>query len=305
MPLNDFLFGSPERTEQVSRFDKPTLGAISQARQMGLQGLQNPMAGFQPIEQKARQNFGQQAIPSIAERFTKYGNQNSSAFQNALGGAAGDFESNLAALGSEYGRGQQAHFRDLLNTGTQQTFDTLRTPERSGFLENAFNTLPQIGARLGAAYFSGGGSELANAFGGLNNLNQNQLNNYGQQSQLQYANQQQRLSPQASSQQQSGQQGANLMNDFEVGSGQPPMQPASQNQQVAQNNAGFRQLQQQFRQQPQAQQGPSISALGTPIASMPGQYAGNQFANSVYSAATNAQQQAKVRQEVSRIFQGR
>lgn len=60
---------------------------------------------FAPIEQEYIRQFNQQTIPGIAERFT--GNQRSSAFQNALGGAGSDLASRLAGLRGQFDVGQQ------------------------------------------------------------------------------------------------------------------------------------------------------------------------------------------------------
>lgn len=72
-----------------------------------LQGSQTPQGyGFEPIENRARQQFEQRTIPGLAERFSSLGSggsQRSSAFTGALGGAASDLEGQLAALRSQYG----------------------------------------------------------------------------------------------------------------------------------------------------------------------------------------------------------
>lgn len=58
---------------------------------------------FGPIEQLARQNFEQQTIPSIAERFAGLGGLGSTAFRGELGKAGSNLESQLAALRSAHG----------------------------------------------------------------------------------------------------------------------------------------------------------------------------------------------------------
>lgn len=66
-------------------------------------------SGFGPIEQRARTQFNEQTLPSIAERFTGtgYGAQNSSAFHSQLGAYASDFDQGIAALRSQHGIQQQ------------------------------------------------------------------------------------------------------------------------------------------------------------------------------------------------------
>src|SRR3990167_60187 len=106
--MMDFLSGlgpTPARTEQLSRFTGPQQGAINQILGSGLQGLQQNKMDFAPIAAQAREQFQQQTIPSIAERFTSMGGcgGRSSAFGQQLGAAGAGLESSLAALGSQYG----------------------------------------------------------------------------------------------------------------------------------------------------------------------------------------------------------
>jgi len=63
--------------------------------------------GIGGIEQQARQDFAQKTLPGIAERFTAAGGQRSSAFQQQLGQAGADLETQLAALRQEEARRQQ------------------------------------------------------------------------------------------------------------------------------------------------------------------------------------------------------
>lgn len=63
--------------------------------------------GIGGIEQQARQDFAQKTLPGIAERFTAAGGQRSSAFQQQLGQAGADLETQLAVLRQEEARRQQ------------------------------------------------------------------------------------------------------------------------------------------------------------------------------------------------------
>lgn len=69
-----------------------------------LQGLYDPNSQtMQNMQQPYINQFNQQTIPGIAERFSGLGAgaQNSSAFGQALSSAAGDLQTNLASLGSQ------------------------------------------------------------------------------------------------------------------------------------------------------------------------------------------------------------
>ena len=143
---------------------------------------------FAPIAQEARQNFAQQTVPSIAERFSGLGAQKSSAFGQQLGQAASGLESSLASLGAQYGlqnRGQEAQLAlqgrglelqnrgqeaglalqnqgqqmqkllSLLGYGLRPTFENAYQPRQPGFGENAALALLNAAPKAAAMYFGG------------------------------------------------------------------------------------------------------------------------------------------------------
>src|ERR1700687_41204 len=134
MAYNPQLFQPVPNTPQGGNFWTGTAGQsissqtsqVQEAMNEQLQqGRQN--ANFDAQEERARRNFSTQTIPSIAERFTAFGNnQRSSAFQNALGSAGSDLESQLANLRSQYGQQQLAY-------GSQQHLNYV--PGQEGFLQ--------------------------------------------------------------------------------------------------------------------------------------------------------------------------
>lgn len=99
--------------------------------QLGLSGLGRG-ADFAPIAQNARQQFDQQSIPGIAERFSGLGAQNSSAFGQQLGGAAAGLESNLAGLQSQHNLGQQGLYAHLAQLGLGNQFENQYSPAQPG-----------------------------------------------------------------------------------------------------------------------------------------------------------------------------
>jgi hypothetical protein len=147
MAFLDFLFGSPETTQQFNRFTPQQQGLQNQS--IGgamnlLKQLQGNQFDFAPIAQQARDQFSNQVVPSLAERFSSLGSggsQNSSAFQGALGAAGAGLESNLAALKSQYGlqqRGQNINLlSSLLGHGMNPSFENTYIPRSPGFLESA------------------------------------------------------------------------------------------------------------------------------------------------------------------------
>lgn len=98
------LFGSSSpKIRQLPTQTPAQMALTGQAGNIaqGLLGQLNQPFGQSPIAQQARQQFQTQTIPTIAERFSSLGAQNSSAFQNALGQAGVGLESNLASLGQQ------------------------------------------------------------------------------------------------------------------------------------------------------------------------------------------------------------
>lgn len=121
------LFGHRPKTRQMPTVSPEQKQAILGQLQ---QGMQN--ASWEPIEARARKQFSEHTIPSIAERFTSMGEgaQGSSAFAGALGSAASDLESQLAALRGEYGMGQ-------LRMGLTPLFENVMEPRQPGAFQSA------------------------------------------------------------------------------------------------------------------------------------------------------------------------
>lgn len=137
--LNEWLFGSapkikqmPTGTQQQTQFGGNDLiqllqqmmgqgGGLQQANQYDQSLLQGGQEGFNQFAQPYNQQFEQKTLPGIAERFAGMGALSSSGFGQALGGAASDFQSQLAQLftqlqGQAAGR-QQNQFGNLSQLG--------------------------------------------------------------------------------------------------------------------------------------------------------------------------------------------
>lgn len=120
--FNKFLHGTPENIRQLERFtpeQKALADANIKAAMSQLQNINNlkptqptnvnvqpltPLANteFGPIEQQYRSNFPH-TIASIADRFTASGGQGTGAFKRALGSAAANLETDLAAMKAQHG----------------------------------------------------------------------------------------------------------------------------------------------------------------------------------------------------------
>jgi hypothetical protein len=170
--VGKFFLGTPAQTIQLDKYNPQQQDLINRSASMASGMLGN--ASFDPYERQARQQFSQQTVPGLAERFTSMGGRGSSAFGQQLGSAAAGLESNLATGRADYDRNL---LQQLLGTGLTQQFDSIYQPEQSGFLANTANALGEALPRLGMAYMTGGLSELGGmggmgGQGGINLLGQ-------------------------------------------------------------------------------------------------------------------------------------
>lgn len=110
-----------------------------------------PQTSFEPIAQLARQNFQEQTIPALAERFAGLGGLQSTAFKGELGRAGSNLDNQLAALRSQYGLQQgdlQAKTANILgNLGLGQAEALGRF--RLGNQGNQLQQRQQLGSLLG------------------------------------------------------------------------------------------------------------------------------------------------------------
>ena len=146
--FGSFLFGNPGRMQQTPLYTPQQTSTMNQLMGTAMQGLGNNQFDFAPIEAQARKGFSQQTIPSLAERFTSMGSgggQRSSAFQGALGGAGADFESNLAALRSQYGLQQQGNMMNMLGMSLRPQFENNYFPSSGGLFGGMGGGMGQAG----------------------------------------------------------------------------------------------------------------------------------------------------------------
>jgi hypothetical protein len=173
----NFLFGSDNELEKVptgtpeqGQLNQDLIGLINQMMQQGggYQGandyynkiLQPGQEGFNNFSQPYRQQFNEKVVPQIGERFAGAGALSSSGFGQALGGAASDFESQLAQMFAQLqGQAAQAQYGQFNQMSNQalnyQPFAYHDKQGSSGLIQ-----------QLLAAYAgSGGGIPGAGAWG--------------------------------------------------------------------------------------------------------------------------------------------
>lgn len=189
----EMLFGSRDKMKQVSTLDpnqQNTLqGILSQLGMMGGQGgaysgaqnhLSNLLSGdpnaFAQFEAPYRQQFEQQTVPQLAERFAGLnpmgGGLSSSGFGQALGGAGAQLQAQLAGLHGNL-RNQAAgqamgQFNNLANLGLgTRSFENVYQPGSTGLFGGAMQGL---GGGLGLGLGMGMGGVLPGAGSSLMGL---------------------------------------------------------------------------------------------------------------------------------------
>jgi hypothetical protein len=185
--FSDWLFGSPDRLEkfETGTPEQQALHNNILAQAMGMtqdgggyrqaQDYYNSL--FQPGN-KAYENFAapymnqfqEQVLPQIAERFAGAGALSSSGFGQALGGAGAGLQAQLAqlfaSLQSQAAANQTNQFNQLSQTGLNyQPFGYHETPGSSGFLGPLLGGIgTAMGGPIGSALGSGIGAGISSLF---------------------------------------------------------------------------------------------------------------------------------------------
>lgn len=181
------FFSTPTTIEKRTPYNEQQQQAFMQILQQALGQLANPQQGFEPQAQLARQQFQEEGIPSLAERFSGLGagSQRSSAFTGELAKGLGGLESQLAALGSQYGQRQQGLAQNLLGLGLTPQDQFFVKPGEEGWGSKLGGILAQgAGTALGS-FFSGGGTiqDILSGISGLFKRRQGGGQHGGQQNQ--------------------------------------------------------------------------------------------------------------------------
>lgn len=160
------------------------ISALQALLTQGLQGIQNPLAGFEPIRQNALRNYRQEVLPTIKELFANMGSGgaglNSSGFAGALDQSGQDLISKLAGMESQFGIQNRQGLLDMLQLGLTKQYDYGTLPGQPGNLEKFLlpaakgasqflNFIPGVGPLLAGLAQGGLGTAsnaLANRRGG-------------------------------------------------------------------------------------------------------------------------------------------
>ena len=185
-----FFKSTPAKTKQFSNFSKDQEGAFnqilggSQGQLGGLFSFLNNILGQSPealsaFEAPTRRAFEQQTIPSIAERFSKYNAQGSSAFGQRLGQAGRELEEGLAAQRSGLGMQAANQLQNLLGIGLTPQKENVYMPNQPSGLMNMLQQLIPAAGMAAGSYFGGpagaaAGGALGAGLTGKNNAGEEQ-----------------------------------------------------------------------------------------------------------------------------------
>ncbi len=134
------LFGGGEKggVKQAQTLNPQQQQILSMLLGKGQQNLQNPYAGFEDISNYAQNQFHQNIVPSIAERFTSMGNNalSSPNIYSQLGQAGAGLGGQLAAMKQQYGQQNQQNALSQLSLGLSPSFQNFYQQSQPGFGEN-------------------------------------------------------------------------------------------------------------------------------------------------------------------------
>ncbi len=178
----NFFLGTPQRIEQVPRYNSQQQDIMSQVLGRAWGGLQNPTKGFEPIAQNAVNRFNQQIIPSLSERFSSMGQNSisSPAYTSQLGQASAGLASDLASQEAQYGLENQSQLMQLLGIGLTPQHENIGVSGESGLLQQILPFLGRLGSHAGAGYLTGGASGAGSALSEILRLLSNPQQRVGQ-----------------------------------------------------------------------------------------------------------------------------
>jgi hypothetical protein len=181
---------NPPIISQVPRYSPEQMNVFNTSLNKALEGLNKPQMqpynfgpirqgleqnSFAPIAQREVSRFQTQTVPTIAERFTSFGNNSnrgSSAFTGALSQGGVDLGERLAALGSNFGLKQQELSQNLAGLESKYGLDynAQNTTQLNNLLGTGLTQQNEIGIfpggpTVGESIAQGGISSIADLIG--------------------------------------------------------------------------------------------------------------------------------------------
>ena len=132
--IGEFFLGSPESYDVFNKFDPRQMQAIQQLLSSGMGNLQNPYEGFEPLRQQTMDEYYQNILPGISERFAgaRGGALSSPDFQSQLSSSASGLASLLNAQRAQYGMANRQFGLNQIQQGLTPQFDVQRRERQPG-----------------------------------------------------------------------------------------------------------------------------------------------------------------------------
>ena len=125
--------------------------ALQMLLSQGMQGIQGmPKPQFGPIRQAYEQDFRQNGLPSIAERFAALGEGagSSSGFRNTMQSAEAGLHTQLAGMEQQFNQQNMSQLLQMLGLGLTPQNETFYQPRQKSWWENM---LSGLGSGIGSA----------------------------------------------------------------------------------------------------------------------------------------------------------
>ena len=153
--------GKPEVIDFLSKYDPQQQQAQSSVLQSGLNQLQNPYQGYDPIKQDTMNTFYQDIVPRLQEQFSASGSNATSSpiLQTNISSAGGSLAQRLQAFQSQFGQQAEQTGLQKVSLGLNPKYEIANRPAQPGLIENGINAgseaLPLL-AKAAYAYYTGG-----------------------------------------------------------------------------------------------------------------------------------------------------
>ena len=160
MSLKTFMMGTPGSFKKIDKFDELCSGSMDQMLQSALPQLLSSLGnqgGFAPIAEQARSRFFGDTVPTLAERFSGLGSggQRSSGFQESLASGAGQMNTDLAAMESQYGQQRNQQLMQMLGMGLTPQQEIGYFGQQPGFMHGMAPGIGEGLAKAGMNYLTG------------------------------------------------------------------------------------------------------------------------------------------------------
>lgn len=156
--IKDYLFGSSPQVAEYSPYTPFQQQGFQSLQNAGQAGLNNPYAGFEPLQQHLMDYFKEQILPAISERFTSRGGGalSSPDFTKQLAGGAKGLASQLLEHKLNYGQQNREFGLRQLQAGLTPHYEQSVVPGQEGFFNTlAGRTIPSALGVAGKSYFGG------------------------------------------------------------------------------------------------------------------------------------------------------